>query len=37
MAAFKASVRWCALIVWKNNCGDGCWAVEELDMNFLSF
>src|SRR6185437_14903458 len=33
MAAFKASVRWCALIIWKNNCGDGCcWAVEELDI-----
>src|SRR6185295_12659028 len=36
MAAFKASVRWCALIVWKNNWGDGCWAAEEVDMNFLS-
>src|SRR5215813_3511805 len=33
MAAFKASVRWCALIIWKNSWGDGCcWALEELDM-----
>src|SRR6185369_3866353 len=37
MAAFKASVRWCALMVWKNNSGDGCWAAEEVDMNFLSY
>src|SRR5215213_6704077 len=36
IAAFKASVRWCALIVWKKSCGDGCWAAEEVDMNFLS-
>src|SRR5215203_4491706 len=36
IAAFKASVRWCALIVWKNNSGDGCWAVEEVDIEFLA-
>src|ERR1043166_502852 len=33
---FKASVRMCALIVWKNNCGDGCGAAEvDMKIPFL--
>src|SRR5215510_3315086 len=36
IAAFKASVRICALIVWKNSWGDGCWAAEEVDIKIPS-
>jgi len=31
IADFSASVRWCALMVWKKSCGDGCW-VAGLDI-----